>query len=328
MNYYEELGVSQSATAEEIRQAYRNLARVLHPDQQQEETLRRLAECQMKRLNSICAVLTDPKARQAYDRELLGAPPRAPLPAPEPVRARLARSQAWIWLAAAVIGAAAALAYFGSEAAGRRVTREATLAEAASQEPRAQPANPVPPIAPRRAERKVRSSRVSTAAVAPPSPALPEPPDLAAGDGVVAAGIEPSQFEIPAAATPAPPAKPTYAGTWFYAQPKARLASALYLPEFIEAVIVEEAGMLHGRYRARYRISDRAISPDVRFQFSGPAEREAPRLEWTGGGGAKGEVRLKLLSENSLQVDWTASSLGTSLGLGSGTAVLTRRQVP
>jgi len=41
MNYYEELGVSPSAPAEEIRQAYWELARLLDPDQHREEGLRR-----------------------------------------------------------------------------------------------------------------------------------------------------------------------------------------------------------------------------------------------------------------------------------------------
>jgi hypothetical protein len=141
-------------------------------------------------------------------------------------------------------------------------------------------------------------------------------------------GIETAKLETAVTPPPAPPEQLAYAGTWFYARSRMAELSALYLPEYIEAVIVEEAGVLRGRYQARYKVADRAISPDVRFQFSGPARSEAPRLTWTGGGGAKGEVRLKLLSSNSLEVDWTASRLGASLGLSSGTAVLTRRQEP
>jgi curved DNA-binding protein CbpA len=44
MNYYEELRLTPSASAEEIRQAYRELVRLLHPDQRREEGLRRAAE--------------------------------------------------------------------------------------------------------------------------------------------------------------------------------------------------------------------------------------------------------------------------------------------
>jgi curved DNA-binding protein CbpA len=33
MNYYQELGFPKTAAAEEVRRAYRSLARLLHPDQ-------------------------------------------------------------------------------------------------------------------------------------------------------------------------------------------------------------------------------------------------------------------------------------------------------
>ena len=141
-------------------------------------------------------------------------------------------------------------------------------------------------------------------------------------------GIETSRLEITGATAPELVPRPSCAGTWFYAQPKDEPPSALYLPEYIEAVIVEEAGTLQGRYRARYKVADRAIPPEVRFQFRGPVDSEAPRLEWTGQDGSRGEVRLKLLLQNSLELGWTASRLGTSLGLGSGAAVLTRQKEP
>jgi hypothetical protein len=332
MNYYEELGLSPSATADEIRQAYKTLARLLHPDQQREETLRRLAECQMKRWNGICDRLTDPGARRAYDRELLGELPPALILAPEPATERRPRSKNWIWLAAAAIGTAVLAVYFLSEAAaGRRLTRPAAPAAIVAVEPRNQPATPAPTLVAHPPARKTLTPRIPAVVAAPPVQALPEPPDPGvAGGGLAESGFETAKLEtaVTPAPAPAPPAQPAYAGTWFYARSKTPELSAFYLPEYIEAVIVEEAGELRGRYRARYKVADRAISPDVRFQFSGPADSEAPRLAWTGGGGAKGEVRLKLLSENSLEVDWTASRLGASLGLSSGTAVLTRRQDP
>lgn len=63
MTYYHELGVSPSASAEEIGHAYREKARLLHPDQHQEEGLQRAAERQMKRMNRVVAVLSDPVER-------------------------------------------------------------------------------------------------------------------------------------------------------------------------------------------------------------------------------------------------------------------------
>jgi len=40
MNYYEELGIRQDAALEEIRQAYKLLARLLHPDAQPDARLK------------------------------------------------------------------------------------------------------------------------------------------------------------------------------------------------------------------------------------------------------------------------------------------------
>ena len=67
MNYYEEFGVPQDATVEEIRQAYKTLARVLHPDSQTDEKLRAAAASQMKRLHEVLDILVDPAKRRAYD---------------------------------------------------------------------------------------------------------------------------------------------------------------------------------------------------------------------------------------------------------------------
>ena len=44
MDYYEELGVDHSAPVSEIRQAYKRVVRLLHPDHCEEESLRRLAD--------------------------------------------------------------------------------------------------------------------------------------------------------------------------------------------------------------------------------------------------------------------------------------------
>ena len=48
-------------------------------------------------------------------------------------------------------------------------------------------------------------------------------------------------------------------------------------------------------------------------------------LPWTGAGGARGEVRLRLLSSGVLEVSWAANQMGDNLGLISGTAALVRK---
>lgn len=60
--------MTPEATPEEIHQAHRKLTKLLHPDQQTDETLRRLAEAQMRRLNSIVDVLCDTDSRKQYDK--------------------------------------------------------------------------------------------------------------------------------------------------------------------------------------------------------------------------------------------------------------------
>lgn len=63
-DYYKTLGVSRDATAEEIKKAYRRLARKYHPDVSKETN----AEQKMKEVNEANAVLSDPEKRAAYDQ--------------------------------------------------------------------------------------------------------------------------------------------------------------------------------------------------------------------------------------------------------------------
>src|SRR6266496_2336358 len=77
MSYYEELGLTASATAEEIRSAHRTLIRLLHPDQQTEAGLRLAADIQMRRINAMVDILLDASRRRDYDEKLCN-PPRIP----------------------------------------------------------------------------------------------------------------------------------------------------------------------------------------------------------------------------------------------------------
>lgn len=69
MDYYEELGLDRFATEEDIRKAHRRLVKLLHPDRQTDDAVKPLAETQLRRLNGIVHVLTNPQRRLQYDRD-------------------------------------------------------------------------------------------------------------------------------------------------------------------------------------------------------------------------------------------------------------------
>ena len=64
-NYYETLGVKKNASAEEIRKAFRKLARKYHPDVNPGN---KSAEEKFKELSEANDVLSDPKKRKIYDQ--------------------------------------------------------------------------------------------------------------------------------------------------------------------------------------------------------------------------------------------------------------------
>ncbi len=66
-DYYKILGVPRTASADEIKRAYRKLAREFHPDKNKAKG----AEDRFKEANEANEVLSDPKKRQSYDQ--LGA---------------------------------------------------------------------------------------------------------------------------------------------------------------------------------------------------------------------------------------------------------------
>jgi len=65
-DYYEVLGVPRTASAEDVKRAYRQLARKHHPDLQPAAERSKAAE-RFKEINEAYEVLSDPDKRAKYD---------------------------------------------------------------------------------------------------------------------------------------------------------------------------------------------------------------------------------------------------------------------
>lgn len=324
MDYYEELGIARSASAAEIHQSYRRLMQLVHPDHCGDEAGRRLAELQSKRLNAILGMLTDPLERDLYDRRLaLEREVRIP---PAPARSR--RHTDWLWpVALATAGMALILWLAGP----RREAPPLSVAPvplasveqtAAPKRPVARSAKPAAVTPARRLPSWGANGAVAALNTRQPSVSLPEEP---LGPDPPAWAGEPFAPPSPVFAEPHPPSRETLAGEWL-ALPEPDIRSAgLYPPEYIELRVTEASGLVRGKYRARYRVADRAISPTVSFEFEGRASENSARLPWTGPGGASGEVTLRLLATGGLQVAWVVNQMGSEIGLISGTATLVRK---
>ena len=66
-DYYEILGVSKNSSDDELKKAYRNLAREHHPDMVKDSD-KATAEKKFKEINEAYQVLSDPEKKRQYDQ--------------------------------------------------------------------------------------------------------------------------------------------------------------------------------------------------------------------------------------------------------------------
>ena len=343
MNYYEELGIDRDATISEIRDAYKLAARLLHPDMQQDQRLKELAEREMKRLGGIVAVLVNPRDRARYDAELAdeARPVRLSLLArvgrPELLQT-VVRHWFWVLLGSTTIGMGA---WYGF-ARGADVPRGQAAAESA----RAAAGPAVTEVGPAPGRRRPVKAAETTGArgvkqTQPLRPTLSEArepgPSLAT----------PTAVETPAEAATVEPATVTaaqkwpaevvrnadessFAGEWLYAtdgQKEDRAGS--YPARYVEFRLRTEGGTLVGDYRAVHTLVDKAISPEVVLRVRGESPRgNTGTLDWESSAGARGQLELTLRSPNQLQVKWWTTQFGRQEALSSGMAVLMRLRTP
>ena len=354
LNFYEELGIAQTATPEQIRDSFRALVRIVHPDHQTDEQLKEIAETQMRKLNRIYATLSDPEKRKRYDDSLAkDYGPTIVLSAESALNMRrLVSRLAWvgavlltvvclIWLALDSPGSRTDTVETGGQAVAATRNAPARTAAGVSAEEVAQlrtdlqHARAERALALRELARRKGLPAKATGGSAPETvvenpPALPTTLTELPTPVITASATPAVSLPTPArAVAPKPAAAPvrSFSGFWFYMKefnPKGK-ASTLYPPEFIELTLTEQGGTVRGRYRSRYKIVDRAISPDVSFEFAGSAVAGTVTAPWSGPGGSKGEITLKLAGDNSMKVDWSTTDLGSFQGLVNGTATLTRR---
>jgi hypothetical protein len=243
----------------------------------------------------------------------------------------------WVVLAAVILSVACWYVSAGSSTPAAEATLQPlTLRERQpAARPAPYPATPSALPAPRQAPAPVATvERPAPEAVPPPETASRQAasrplPVLAPAPQVAALPL-PVKPETLSALAVARSAAPSFAGNWLYV-PTSGDASArgTYPATYVELLLTQERGGLSGRYRARYTIPDRAVSPEVSFRVEGKSPAgDLAKLAWTSADGARGELDMTLEGPNAMSVTWWTTELGRHASLASGTAKLLRQLAP
>ena len=321
LTFYDDLGLSARASGEEIREAYLNLVRLLHPDLASEPSLKRFSENQLKRVSRAYAVLSDPDRRRRYDEQLAGEDEEEP---EEPVSANRdagrSRARAWItlgWLICAFAGIVG-IGWYVSQQAG------------ASSEPAQVSAAPNPQGAP-------NSTAPSTAATSDNADKSGDldslRSELAGAKAERDRALEQTVLQAKEldfltgrvlGARPAPGSS-KLAGVWVLPVPKVAPMESAFTPEAVDLILNVQQDTVQGRFRARYPGMGAPDPPMVRFYLEGTIQGDVANATWHGEDGSKGEIQLKLGSDNALQLVWSTTLAGKQSGPDSGTLALVRK---
>lgn len=345
ITYYEELGVEKTATQEQIREAYRALVRLLHPDQQTEPQLRDAAELQMRKLNRIYAVLSDPIRRIAYD-DSLEAP--AAVPAPVIVVKNSEVDQRKLLIRAGAVGALVfgvfLLIWFmvtsnnpDPRVQDAHAASGAKSSDATDGDPGEQIARLREQLQTAESERDdalaqlVRLSGNKTASATETS--KPQQKTQSISTSAVMTEFPPgdsgaAQSNSTLASTGGSKTSASdFAGEWVFSKSGSASSGGKseYPPEYIQMTVTERNGFLQGQYHSRYQVLDHGVSPDVDFAFTGTPSNGTLSCSWQGSGGARGRMTMRLLPSSTVELAWNVTDLGSQQWLRTGTATLIRK---
>ncbi len=293
MNRFEELGVARSATSTEIRQAYKNLVRLIHPDRCGDDEIRRLAELQMRRLNETADILLDPVRRKRYEAEI-DQQLRNDQPAVAILQRAYAAGQreaniriaAWCLLAGMV---AASLFWFLRENDSAR--------------------NP---------------GQAAEAQVSPSGAAENGDTGLRGRLDDLEGRLRILEQKPPTAPRPGAPQATGIAGEWLYRSAISPAASpgGLAAEKRITLTISDQGGVLRGTYNSGYEISDGVLSSIITFHFDGKPDDGL--LAWNGDPGSAGAIQFRLLTPNALLASWWANGARRDPAYHSDTTIFHR----
>jgi hypothetical protein len=309
VNYFEELGLARSAGPKDIRQAYKTLAWLLHPDRQRSENQRKLAETQMKRLNETIGILLNPVSRKEYEATLDGKAARPAPPQVIVVPQAPPERETWfhtvdaraVFLFVAGMAFASIFWYLLDVGHPQPEVRIQAAALPGPTEPdlRARVLELEERLGEVEREHKGRVVRGPALGIAGAWYYDLEGGERAGTDGSVHA----AQRRGLGAETPVPG---TFAG------------------KRIDMSVAEAGGMVRGSYRSQGNPLAGQPANAVAFQFEGKGGGSHARLPWVDAAGGNGEIELRLIGPDTIETRWWAYTTGGAEN--AGTAVLRRRK--